>query len=189
PKDPKPTVEIVNEDSDESDGGNDEVEVLEVGTVNRSLEEFERVCQYLVDPGPAIVVADEGHLLKNAASQRSKAVASIHTPTKILLTGTPLQNNLIEYWNMINLVFPGYLGDQNDFRIKFERPINDGRFNESQHHEIINSLKKLRILTEIIRPIAKRRTIEDIKHALPNKVDYLIQCPLTFIQHKMYSVG
>ncbi|KAJ1559527.1 hypothetical protein HK096_000283, partial [Nowakowskiella sp. JEL0078] len=50
--------------------------------------------EYLVNPGPALVIADEGHKLKNPASLISSCVSKIFTPSRIILTGTPLQNNI-----------------------------------------------------------------------------------------------
>ncbi|OON21129.1 hypothetical protein X801_02980 [Opisthorchis viverrini] len=63
----------------------------------RSKANREAVKQALVDPGPDIVICDEGHMLKNDKSGLSKAVSQIRTLKRVVLTGTPLQNNLNEY--------------------------------------------------------------------------------------------
>ena len=51
---------------------------------------------FLTTLGPDIIVCDEGHVMRNAASKLSQVLYQVHTPTRIVLTGTPLQNNLVE---------------------------------------------------------------------------------------------
>lgn len=63
---------------------------------HKSAKNFPTIFEGLVDPGPDLVICDEGHLLKNHNSATSKAVNKIRTLRRIVLTGTPLQNNLKE---------------------------------------------------------------------------------------------
>ena len=77
------------------------------------VDDFKR---YLCSPGPGAVVCDEGHIMKNANSGISKALSSIKTKLRIVLSGTPMQNNLMEYHTMISFVRPGLLSDRLTFK-------------------------------------------------------------------------
>ena len=68
--------------------------------------EFERL---LLAPGPDLFVMDEAHRIKNDGATLSKALARVATRKRVLLTGTPLQNNLVEYYHMVDFVSPGML--------------------------------------------------------------------------------
>lgn len=75
--------------------------------------------ELFVSPGPDLVVVDEGHRIKNENAAISKALKSIGTRRRVCLTGYPLQNNLDEYWCMIDFVRPGLLGEPSEFRARF----------------------------------------------------------------------
>ena len=73
-----------------------------------SMEELFK--KYLINPGPDIIVADEAHQIKNPKARKSVILGKVKTPLRIALTGSPLQNNLIEYWCMVNWIKPYHLG-------------------------------------------------------------------------------
>lgn len=78
-----------------------------------------------------IVVADEAHMIRNPNSKTTKAMAELKTKRRIALTGSPLQNNLMEYYCMVNFVRPGFLGKPSQFSKRFAGPIAAGQHADS----------------------------------------------------------
>ena len=76
----------------------------------RKAEVLSEIRKYLLSPGPDLVVADEAHLIKDNRGATRNALTKIQTRRRIALTGSPLQNNLEEYWCMVNFVRPRFLG-------------------------------------------------------------------------------
>ncbi|VEL07856.1 unnamed protein product [Protopolystoma xenopodis] len=107
----------------------------------RSKDTKQLLMQTLLDPGPDIVVCDEGHLLKNEKSGLSKAVSQIKTKKRVVMTGTPLQNSLAEYFTMVNFVKPNLLGTAKEFSNRFINPIRNGQHSNSTATDV-NIMKK-----------------------------------------------
>lgn len=76
--------------------------------------------RFLIDAGPDLIICDEGHILKNGSTLINKAISEVRTRRRILLTGTPFENNLKELNSLINFVQPNLLGSANDFNHKYE---------------------------------------------------------------------
>ena len=75
----------------------------------------------------AVVIADEGHQIKNPSTQRFDAVTSVKTKRRIALTGYPLQNNLDEYYTMVRWCNGDILGTKEHFHDTFAKPIKEGK--------------------------------------------------------------
>src|SRR6202044_3130150 len=74
-----------------------------------------------------LLLCDEGHRLKNGESQTFTALTSLNVQKRVILSGTPIQNDLSEYFSLLNFANPNYLGTRIDFRKKYEIPILRGR--------------------------------------------------------------
>ncbi|KAL1261338.1 hypothetical protein QQF64_006603, partial [Cirrhinus molitorella] len=140
----------------------------------------------LVDPGPDFVICDEGHILKNEASAVSKAMNSIRTRRRVVLTGTPLQNNLIEYHCMVTFIKENLLGSVKEFRNRFINPIQNGQCADSTLIDVRVMKKRAHILYEMLAGCVQRRDYTALTKFLPPKHEYVLAVRLTPIQCKLY---
>lgn len=138
--------------------------------------------------GPNIIVADEAHKMKNRASGLSTAASLFESKSRIALTGSPLANNLIDYFTMVDWIAPGYLGEFIEFKANYVEPIEDGLYADSTYSERRKSLKKLQVLKEILNPKVNRADISVLKGSLPPKVEFVITVSLTDLQKKAYNL-
>ncbi|KAM8965009.1 transcriptional regulator ATRX-like [Sarcophilus harrisii] len=140
----------------------------------------------LVDPGPDFVVCDEGHILKNKSSAISKAMNSIHTKRRIILTGTPLQNNLAEYHCMVNFIKENLLGSVKEFRNRFINPIQNGQCADSTIADVRIMKKRAHILYEMLAGCVQRKDYTALTKFLPPKYEYVLAVRMTSIQCQLY---
>ena len=124
------------------------------------------------------IVVDESQNMKNYASKQTKAINKLKSQFRICLSGTPIENRLVELWSLFNFLNPGLLGSRVEFQRKYVLPIE--RF---QNQEIINNLKL------IIAPFIMRRVKSDksVINDLPEKNEMKIIIELTEEQVKLYQ--
>ena len=122
------------------------------------------------------VILDEGHIIKNEASDISKAVRRFHFEHALLLTGTPLQNDLHELWALLNFLFPDVFPESAAFDAAFDRgggAAGDG--------------SQLRRANEMMAVLMKRRVKQEVEQRLPPKIETKILCPLAPCQRWWYK--
>jgi SNF2 family DNA or RNA helicase len=137
---------------------------------------------------PSIVVADEAHMMKNPNSDTHVATAKFKTLSRVALTGSPLANNVEEYYSMINWVAPNYLSDIVEFRAQYANPIKMGLDVDSTAQERRRALRMLRVLKSEVSPKVSRITIAVLKHDIPTKKEFVITVPLTPLQRQAYEM-
>lgn len=135
-----------------------------------------------------VVVADEAHVLKNPRAKISQLTSKLKTSTRIALTGSPLANNVEEYYSMIDWVAPNFLGPLQEFRERYVNPIQLGLYTDSTNFEKRNAIKMLQVLKETAAPKVHRATIKScLKNELPPKEEFVISVPPTDMQRRLYD--
>ncbi len=125
------------------------------------------------------LILDEAQNIKNPAAKQSQAVRRISAGNRIALTGTPVENRLLELWSIMEFLNPGYLGPRERFRRNFILPI-----------ERYNDPVQLAQLRRLVQPFLLRRVKTDptIIPDLPEKNEMVVYCPLTPEQSALYQV-
>jgi len=134
-----------------------------------------------------MVICDEAHQLKNSDSQINKAVANLPCKIRLLASGTPIQNDLGEFFAMFNTACPGLLGTNNDFRKNYEIPILKGRDAGATDKELQKGFERSEKLIELCSRFMLRRTNSVLKKYLPAKIQQVIFCRMAPLQHQLYD--
>lgn len=133
------------------------------------------------------MIIDEGHRMKNAKSKLSYTLNEFyHSDYRLILTGTPLQNNLPELWALLNFVLPKIFNSVKSFDEWFNTPFaNTGSQDKIELSEE-ETLLVIRRLHKVLRPFLLRRLKKDVEKSLPNKIEKVIKCRKSGLQAKMY---
>ena len=124
-----------------------------------------------LDLQPDVLVIDEAHRLKNPENQFYKAVVMVKTQRRLLLTGSPLQNNLKEYFAMIQLIHPN-LFKADSFKNEYSKIIDTGSLADASEQQILEAKQKIHIFTRLTESCVHRRSSAILKKSLPSYTDY-----------------
>lgn len=136
-----------------------------------------------------LLVCDEGHRLKNSSSKVLNFLASLDIQRKVLLSGTPIQNDLNEFYTIIDFINPGILGNFSQFKREFITPITRARdVNNKFNQEVVDrGEEKSEELIEITKKFILRRTNSIMSNYLPPKTDLVLFCKPTTLQIKAFK--
>ncbi|XP_072955978.1 protein CHROMATIN REMODELING 20 isoform X2 [Typha angustifolia] len=143
------------------------------------------ICQAL-QCGPDILVCDEAHMIKNTRADITQALKQVKTQRRIALTGSPLQNNLMEYYCMVDFVREGYLGSSHEFRNRFQNPIENGQHTNSTKDDVKIMNQRSHILYEQLKGFVQRMDMNVVKRDLPPKTVFVVTVKLSPLQRKLY---
>ncbi|PVU89239.1 hypothetical protein BB559_005174 [Furculomyces boomerangus] len=134
-------------------------------------------------------VLDEGHVIKNAKAKLTLAVKQIQARNRLILTGTPVQNNVLELWSLFDYLMPGFLGMERQFNDQYSRPILQSRDPRLPPHiqaqAQAESQRALESLHRQVLPFLLRRMKEDVLADLPPKIIQDRYCNLSEIQTEL----
>lgn len=143
--------------------------------------------KYILPHEWGYAVLDEGHKIRNPNSEISLTCKRIKTYNRIILSGTPIQNNLIELWSLFDFVFPGRLGTLPVFEQQFAIPINMGGYANASNVQVQTGYKCAVILRDLISPYLLRRLKVDVAKDLPKKNEMVLFVKLTQYQQDLYE--
>jgi superfamily II DNA or RNA helicase len=123
----------------------------------------------------SLVILDEAQHIKNRGSQNARAAKVLRAPHRLILTGTPLENSILDLWSLYDFLLPGYLGTASEFRERYETPLTRGP-----------EPRTMERLRHRLRPFFLRRTKEEVLPELPPKLEHVTLCELSDEQREVY---
>ncbi|KAK6642823.1 hypothetical protein RUM43_004325 [Polyplax serrata] len=144
-------------------------------------------------------ILDEGHIIKNGKTKASKAIKSLVANHRLILSGTPIQNNVLELWSLFDFLMPGLLSTEKQFNAKYSRPILASWDPKSSPKEQEAGERKVHFNSHIlgviameslhrqILPFLLRRMKEDVLKDLPPKITQDYICELSQLQEQLYE--
>ncbi|KAI8812840.1 SNF2 family N-terminal domain-containing protein [Cladochytrium replicatum] len=132
-------------------------------------------------------ILDEGHVIKNAKSKLTQAVKSMRAMKRLILSGTPIQNNVLELWSLFDFLMPGFLGTERQFNDRFGKPILSSRDAKASSREQEAGALAMEALHKQVLPFLLRRMKEDVLNDLPPKIIQDYYCELSDLQKSLYE--
>ncbi|XP_068615483.1 DNA repair and recombination protein RAD54B [Brachionichthys hirsutus] len=134
-----------------------------------------------------LIICDEGHRLKNSSIKTSSALSSLSCARRVILTGTPVQNDLQEFYAIIDFVNPGILGSSTAYRKVYEEPILHSRQPSCTEEERALGEERAAELSRLTGMFILRRTQEIINCYLPPRLDWTLFCKPSPLQRELYK--
>merc|ERR1719494_1591708 len=132
-------------------------------------------------------ILDEGHIIKNSKTKLAKVIKQLKARHRLILSGTPIQNNVLELWSLFDFLMPGFLGTEREFTARYGKPILQSRDAKSSSKEQEAGALAMEALHKQTLPFMLRRVKEDVLQDLPPKIIQDYYCELSPLQVKLYE--
>ncbi len=126
-----------------------------------------------------LLLLDEASYIRNPDTDAAKALRSLKSRARLALTGTPVENSTRDLWSIYQFALPGYLGSRDNFKERFEQPIQNG-LDSPAGLAASDRLKKL------LRPYFLRRAKREVLKDLPEKIEQVLWCEPSAVQAEVY---
>lgn len=136
----------------------------------------------------AFIVVDEGHRMKNADAKLFRELQQFKSATRLLITGTPLQNNLKELWSLLHFLMPETFLDWEAFEVWFDFSDLQDEEGTAQFIEDKENQSLVSKIHKVLQPLLLRRIKADVAAYLPKKREYVLYAPMTKEQTDLYNV-
>jgi SNF2 family DNA or RNA helicase len=146
-----------------------DIVITTYGTLRNDIELFKEISF-------EVALLDESQFIKNPTSQLAKKITKLDAKLRITLTGTPIENTIVDLWSQMNFVNPGLLGNHKFFLKEYVQPI-----------EKLVDIGKRDELQQIIKPFVMRRTKFQVAQDLPPKTEQIVYCDMTEEQQDVYE--
>jgi superfamily II DNA or RNA helicase len=141
--------------------------------ISRDLQEFQTIRW-------SVILLDEASHIRNPETAAAKAIRKLHSGCRFALTGTPIENTVRDLWSILHFALPGYLGDRDHFKERFEAPLAAGPGTPA-------GLAASERLRRLVKPFFLRRTKGEVLKELPKKIEQVLWCDPTPAQAELYS--
>lgn len=134
-----------------------------------------------------LMICDEGHRLKNMESQTYVCLKKVNCKRRIIISGTPIQNDLLEYHSLVDFVNPALLGNSSEFRKTYENPISKGRDADASDYQVQLGQERQKMMIASVERCLIRRTAELLSKYLPLKYELIVCCTMEPAQKALYE--
>ncbi|PON37204.1 Coatomer beta subunit [Parasponia andersonii] len=132
-------------------------------------------------------ILDEGHIIKNAKSKITHAVKQLKAQHRLILSGTPIQNNVMDLWSLFDFLMPGFLGTERQFQGTYGKPLLAARDPKCSAKDAEAGALAMEALHKQVMPFLLRRTKDEVLSDLPEKIIQDRFCDLSPVQLKLYE--